>query len=167
MFTLLDAYRYCGLLFLQVGRVRTEERILSNVDHPFLATLYGTLQTGGGVRLRALAPDGMDTWLVCMHTVLTTGRTYFSRVALTLCVRCAVQTPTCTSFWSTAMAASCMPCSIRSQSELRAVVPSLTVHGPRAPLNTVPSLTSQTHFHPAFVFVVQQAATGERGAFLC
>jgi hypothetical protein len=31
---------------LQVGRVRTEEAILSTVDHPFLATLYGTLQTG-------------------------------------------------------------------------------------------------------------------------
>lgn len=30
----------------QVGRVRTEEAILSTVDHPFLATLYGTLQTG-------------------------------------------------------------------------------------------------------------------------
>jgi hypothetical protein len=29
-----------------VGRVRTEEAILSTVDHPFLATLYGTLQTG-------------------------------------------------------------------------------------------------------------------------
>jgi serine/threonine protein kinase len=28
-----------------VGRVRTEEAILSTVDHPFLATLYGTLQT--------------------------------------------------------------------------------------------------------------------------
>ena len=26
--------------------MRTEERILSTVDHPFLATLYGTLQTG-------------------------------------------------------------------------------------------------------------------------
>ena len=26
--------------------VRTEEAILSCVDHPFLATLYGTLQTG-------------------------------------------------------------------------------------------------------------------------
>jgi hypothetical protein len=31
---------------VQVGRVRTEEAILSTVDHPFLATLYGTLQTG-------------------------------------------------------------------------------------------------------------------------
>nr|AML76899.1 putative LOV domain-containing protein [Ettlia oleoabundans] len=29
----------------KVGRVRTEEAILSKVDHPFLATLYGTLQT--------------------------------------------------------------------------------------------------------------------------
>lgn len=29
----------------KVGRVRTEERILSSIDHPFLATLYGTLQT--------------------------------------------------------------------------------------------------------------------------
>ncbi|EFN51280.1 hypothetical protein CHLNCDRAFT_141214 [Chlorella variabilis] len=29
----------------KVGRVRTEESILSKVDHPFLATLYGTLQT--------------------------------------------------------------------------------------------------------------------------
>jgi hypothetical protein len=29
-----------------VGRVRTEEAILSAVDHPFLASLYGTLQTG-------------------------------------------------------------------------------------------------------------------------
>jgi PAS domain S-box-containing protein len=29
----------------KVGRVRTEEAILSTVDHPFLATLYGTLQT--------------------------------------------------------------------------------------------------------------------------
>ncbi|KAL4448889.1 hypothetical protein ABPG77_007606 [Micractinium sp. CCAP 211/92] len=29
----------------KVGRVRTEEAILSSVDHPFLATLYGTLQT--------------------------------------------------------------------------------------------------------------------------
>ncbi|GAB4820055.1 hypothetical protein N2152v2_007101 [Parachlorella kessleri] len=29
----------------KVGRVRTEERILSTVDHPFLATLYATLQT--------------------------------------------------------------------------------------------------------------------------
>lgn len=35
---------------LQVGRVRTEEAILSSVDHPFLATLYGTLQTGGAGR---------------------------------------------------------------------------------------------------------------------
>jgi serine/threonine protein kinase len=31
----------------KVGRVRTEQAILSRVDHPFLATLYGTLQTGG------------------------------------------------------------------------------------------------------------------------
>lgn len=35
-----------GPSLLQVGRVRTEEAILSCVDHPFLASLYGTLQTG-------------------------------------------------------------------------------------------------------------------------
>ncbi|KAL4857414.1 Phototropin-1B [Chlorella vulgaris] len=29
----------------KVGRVRTEEAILAKVDHPFLATLYGSLQT--------------------------------------------------------------------------------------------------------------------------
>lgn len=42
----------------QVGRVRTEEAILSTVDHPFLATLYGTLQTGarGWAAAGALGP---------------------------------------------------------------------------------------------------------------
>ncbi len=30
---------------LQVGRVLTEAGILDVVDHPFLATLYGTIQT--------------------------------------------------------------------------------------------------------------------------
>lgn len=29
----------------KVGRVRTEEKILSTIDHPFLATLYATMQT--------------------------------------------------------------------------------------------------------------------------
>lgn len=32
-------------VLLQVMRVLTEERILGAVDHPFLARLYGTIQT--------------------------------------------------------------------------------------------------------------------------
>ena len=47
---------------LQVGRVRTEESILSKVDHPFLATLYGTLQTGGWPPLWCGALSSTGGW---------------------------------------------------------------------------------------------------------
>lgn len=38
----------CPLLPPQVGRVKTEHTVLQAVDHPFLAKMYATLQTGEG-----------------------------------------------------------------------------------------------------------------------
>lgn len=60
---------------MQVGRVRTEEAILSSVDHPFLATLYGTLQTGGPGR-SGLLGEGGDA----------AGRPIWAPVSLWTCV---------------------------------------------------------------------------------
>eukprot|EP00887_Chlorella_sp_A99_P007263 scaffold2.g7263.t1 len=45
-----------------VGRVRTEERILSTVDHPFLATLYATMQTDSHLHFLLEYCDGGELY---------------------------------------------------------------------------------------------------------
>ena len=124
----------------QVGRVRTEEAILSSVDHPFLATLYGTLQTGVCVCVRTGrwllgAEHWAVVWRLCPWAVLklllstlqapiAALRAHARAVAAALFSPQpqpppprSLQTPTSTSCSSTATAASCMRCSMRSQSE--------------------------------------------------
>ncbi len=132
----------CWAALLQVGRVRTEEAILSAVDHPFLASLYGTLQTGARSEGQR-GPTGFAGHcccvIVCMCDVPmpavsanapgahapcqpppASQHLQRSPILSTSCLP-PTQTRTCTSCWSTATAASCMRCSTRSPSEGGAV----------------------------------------------
>ena len=43
-------------------RVLTEERILSAVDHPFVANLYGTIQTDTHLHFLMVRDPNFPTW---------------------------------------------------------------------------------------------------------
>ena len=45
---------------MQVSRVHTEQKILAALDHPFLATLYATLQTGRGEPSMRVVPPAVS-----------------------------------------------------------------------------------------------------------
>ena len=109
----------------QVGRVRTEETILRSVDHPYLAKLYATIQTGapwcwgrakharllgaciqgGPSAALVVGPGSVPTLEAIALTALLQNHP-----KLSLCCAVAstqVQRPTFTSCWSTALAACC------------------------------------------------------------
>lgn len=52
----------------QVGRVRTEETILRSVDHPYLAKLYATIQTGAPRCCGRAKTSQACTLARCMHS---------------------------------------------------------------------------------------------------